>query len=174
MAETKSIEIHPSGVMIFNQFIDEARVSPQAYIDQSLRLGLYMASWAVRSQAQPSIMFQRSDGIFSTIPFEFVPISMPTSPAEIAHLDPDNDRAPLLVPVEAGLHVVTAQVADRVCKVSQESFLNTGVLMRWHWARTRNIDARILLDPDSSDSGYVPLDDDEPLYYDKWRIKETD
>lgn len=173
MAETKSIEIQPSGVLIFNQFVQEAEVAPQEFVEQSFRLGLFMASWAVRAQAQPSIMFQREDGYFGTIPLEFVPITLKKPPSDIAHLDPDLERTPLLVPVDITLHDVSKHVANSVCSVSHESFLITGVLMRWHWARTRKRDARILLDPDSSSTGYVPLDDDEPLYYDKWRIKDS-
>ena len=167
MSEAGLIGIHTGSVAVIQEFAQLSGVRPSEFINQSLRLGVYLTGILITAPREPSMLFEQPDGSYNQYPIAFpevVSANVGAEPLEDGIVDPDLEKPEtLLVAVDPRLHSTTADIAAEF-GIRHESYLHTGVFLRWQWALTRSSNGLILVDDGKGASDeYVVHDDDRVL-----------
>lgn len=144
---------------------DNARLTIETYLGQSIGLGLNLADLGQEALGQAAVLFERPDGSYSQYGIEFSPTAKPQLPEEMIGFECGLDYAPPYELILPDLAIRSIQaVADRF-RAKHTDFIETAIFFRNQWTLTRQRSGEILIDDMGTGAGdYLVVEEDELLF----------
>lgn len=162
MHATGEILLPSTSAMAVTFFAETAGVTPERYLEQSLRVPVMLSTLALQSVTPPGVLFEKPSGEYAWHTLEFVSHEFPAVEPEVAELDLFADSEPSTFRIDPTTQSVGMALAHDQ-NVDFYSVLNTGVVLRWKWAQTRLANRIILLDLGTDPNSLFEISNDAIL-----------
>ncbi|HSW36981.1 MAG TPA: hypothetical protein VLG37_01275 [Candidatus Saccharimonadales bacterium] len=155
------LEVPGKSVTVLRALADQAGLTREAYTDQSIRLGLYLAHLfsELHIGADMYVWFEAPDKNYDVYKLDFVDCEppRPIPVEELPDLDPQPE--PLILEVDPSLMRAAERVAD-LLGANRQTFIESSLFFRWRWLVTRQQGGEILVDDGANGGNFLVVEED--------------
>lgn len=163
MTAQNVLRIPERSVATLQDLAAQVSVSCEAYTEQSLRLGIYLAALVAEAEddSKVSVLFQRSGRSYDVYPITFGQKPEPIGNHDFEFQDSQwqTDQLPLLLEINPVLYRTAEKIAG-LFNASFSNFAETSYFFRWQWAVARQQHAEILIDDGAPTGDYLLVEED--------------